>query len=185
MSTTLKFMKVNSLPATYDPSTFYLVRNGNFAETYVTTANGTALSVGNSSMINNLIDAKLNAMKVLVQVADIAERDSQAATATGNAMYLVTNATADTTVTAGAALYFYNKATNTFTKVSEYESLDIVLQWNNIQGRPASSPAALDDAVAKAHTHSNKATLDALGDSGGTLTYGGVPVQGSWITTDW
>lgn len=47
-------------------------------------------------------------------------------------------------------------------------------KWEDIIGRPNSNPERIDGAVAKAHTHPNKATLDLLGDSDGNLTYRGV-----------
>ena len=103
-----------------------------------------------------------------------------------NALYLVVNATGDATVAAGAALYFYDKASTTYTKLSEYESMDVVTAWASITGRPASTPAAIDAAVGAAHTHANMAVLNGLTDSGGTLRYLGVAVnKPDWTATDW
>jgi hypothetical protein len=39
-------------------------------------------------------------------------------------------------VQAGAALYFYEYANNSWYKVSEYESLDVVQDWSKIQNIP-------------------------------------------------
>lgn len=53
----VKFYKVNSLPASLKPDAWYLVENGNYAETYVTNSSSVAKYVGNSTMINELIAA--------------------------------------------------------------------------------------------------------------------------------
>ena len=51
---------------------------------------------------------------------------------------------------------------STGTKIAEYESMDVVLQWNDIQGKPTSAVADIDDAVANRHSHANKALLDPI-----------------------
>jgi len=182
----IKFHKVNSLPATLEADSLYFVLNGTYAETYVTNTSGAARSVGNSAMINALIDTKLNAVSTIRQVANIAARNTDKASTTASTMYLVTDATGDTSVSSGAALYFYNKTADSFTKLSEYESMDVVLQWANIQGKPNSAAAAIDAAVGNAHTHTNKATLDKLGESNGKLTISGVAVgNDEWATNAW
>ncbi|GGJ65470.1 hypothetical protein [Deinococcus aquiradiocola] len=182
----LKFFQVVTLPGTLQPNAFYYVLNGSYSESYLTNSTGVAKAIGNSAMINALIDAKLAAASTLQSVPTIAARNSAAAATTANALYLVTDATGDPTVTSGAALYFYEKAANKHTKVAEYESMDVVLQWANIQGRPNSTPAAIDAAVGASHTHGNKGVLDALTDSGGRLQYGGQPVNTpDWGSTDW
>ena len=181
----LKFNKVTVLPGSLEPDTFYFVVNGDYAESYLTNAAGVAKAIGNSAMINALIDAKLNAFSVLRQVTTIAARDADKAGLNTNAMYLVTDATGDATVASGAALYFYNKGANTFTKVAEYESLDVVLQWSSIQGKPNSTPSAIDTAVGQAHTHANRGTLDKLGEASGKLTFNGSVVTSDWTTTNW
>lgn len=182
----LKFFKVTALPGVLEADAFYYVLNGSYAETYLTNSAGEAKACGNTAMIDALINARMAAASTLQQVATIAARDTAKATATGNTMYLVTNATGDATVAGGAALYFYNKGSDTFTKISEYESMDVVLQWANIQGKPNSTPAAIDTAVGQAHTHANAAVLNNLSDSGGKLAYGGAVVGGGdWTTTNW
>jgi hypothetical protein len=50
-------------------------------------------------------------------------------------------------------------------KVAEAESLDVVVSWDNIEGKPNSTPAEIDQAVADDHTHANKAALDDLADA--------------------
>lgn len=184
--TQTKFFQVVSLPGSLQPNAFYYVLNGNCTEAYLTNSTGVAKAIGNSVMINALIDAKLAAASTLQHVATIAARNTAAATATSNTLYLVTDATGDSTVSSGAALYFYDKAANTHTKIAEYESMDVVLQWVNIQGKPNSTPAAIDAAVGASHTHTNKSVLDGLTDGSGKLLYNGNPVnQPDWATTDW
>ena len=81
-------------------------------------------------------------------VADIAARD--ALEMTKNSFVLVSDASADATVDAGAALYFYNISDDSFLKIAEYESLDIVIP--------------------------NKAILEQFSDVSGQLYYKGIPV---------
>lgn len=93
----------------------------------------------------------------------------------------VADATGDTTVAAGAAMYFYNKTADTYTKVAEYESMDVTVTWASISGKPSSSPSAIDDAVSKVHTHSNKAVLDKWSeDASGNPLYNSSLVQSMW-----
>ena len=51
-------------------------------------------------------------------------------------------------------------------KIAEGESLDVVVSWDSITGKPNSTPAAIDQAVADDHTHSNKAVIDKFTDIG-------------------
>lgn len=187
----LKFHKVTTLPGSLEADSFYFVVNGAYAESYITSSDGTAKSIGNTAMItaiaNDLIaDAIAQAAASPIDiVADIAARNALTATATMNRIILVTNATGDPTVAAGAALYVWNEAAGTTTKIAEYEGMDITLTWASIQGRPTSSVSQIDDAVSKRHTHTNMTTLDKLGDSGGALTYDGQAVSANWNTTNW
>ncbi len=183
MAAKTKFFKVSTLPGTLEADAFYFVENGNYAESYVTNSAGVARMIGNSNMINALIDNKLAGLNALEIVADITARD--ALTLSANAMVLVTDASGDSTVDSGAALYAYDKANDTFTKVSEYESMDVVVSWTNIQGRPTSTPSQIDQAVANSHTHANKTNLDKISeDADGEITYDGEPVR-RWDTTNW
>ncbi|WP_462383407.1 hypothetical protein [Pseudomonas sp. Marseille-QA0892] len=187
----VKFYKVTSLPATLEPDALYFVANGAYAETYVTDGSGAAKGVGNTPMINSLIDAALanwgGAASTVSIVADIAARDALIATLESNTMILVIDASADPTVGEGSALYAYAADTDTIYKVAEYESMDVIVQWNEIEGRPTSTPAQIDNAVAQAHSHANKAVLDQLSDVNNELHYRGVRVGGGaeWNTTNW
>lgn len=55
----VKFYKVSILPTTLEADAFYYVLSNNYAESYLTDINGVAKKIGNSEMINQLIDAKL------------------------------------------------------------------------------------------------------------------------------
>lgn len=68
----------------------------------------------------------------------ISARDADAATYTQNEICFVTDASSDSTVTSGAALYVWNDTSSTFTKISEFESLDVALNWTSITGKPNS-----------------------------------------------
>lgn len=186
----LTFHKVAALPGTLVADAFYLVENGNYAETYVTDDAGVAKMVGNSVMTNALIAEALanwsGAGNMVEIVADIAARDTLIATLDHNAMILVIDATGDPTVNSGSALYAYDDTAAEVYKIAEYESMDVVIQWAAIQGGPTSTPAQIDDAVSKAHSHTNKTVLDDLTDNGsGGLLYKGVAVTTDWTTRNW
>jgi hypothetical protein len=98
---------------------------------------------------------------------------------------LVADATGDTTVTRGAALYYYGRTDRVWTKVAEYESMDVTTAWEAISGRPNATPAQLDAAVAATHTHSNRAVLDRLSANADGLLFDGATVTSSWDTVAW
>lgn len=177
------FHKVTSLPGTPAANAFYLVENGDYAETYVTDSSGTAKMVGNSAMIAAVAPGGGDTLQI---VADIAARD--ALTPSSNIFVLVVDATADATVDAGSALYVWDNTAEEWIKVAEYESMDVTVAWSSITGKPSSSVSDIDDAVAKKHSHSNSAVLNGLSDTGGVLQYGGNPVdtrKTDWSTLNW
>ena len=65
-----------------------------------------------------------------VYAANIAARD--ALTLTKNSFVLVADASADEWVEVGAALYFYNVSDDSFMRIAEYESLDLVIPNQDI-----------------------------------------------------
>lgn len=185
----VKFYAVSTLPPVLEANSFYFVQNDNFAEGYLTNNSGVAKSIGNSAMINALVSQALldfeetaNRMTI---VADIAARDAEVLGKTKNLLILVLDASADTTVNSGSALYAFDAATKLCHKVSEYESMDVVVSWADIKNRPTSTVTQIDDTVSKAHTHTNKAVLDSIGDVGGNLTYKGESVTSLWNSKDW
>lgn len=183
----VKFYKVATVPGSLEPDSFYYVENGSYAESYLTDSSGQPRAIGNSAMINALIGAAitdaLSGLNALEVVPDIAARD--ALVLERNALALVIDATADPTVDAGSALYAYVEADASWVKVAEYESMDVVIQWSSIQGRPDSSPAQIDTAVSQSHTHSNKAVLDKFSESAGQVLYSGKAIQANWETANW
>lgn len=188
----INFYKVTSLPGTLAADSMYFVNNGTVAESYLTDSSGNAKSLGNTSMISSIVSSQMastlaayNAMEI---VADITARNALAASLNRNILVLVSDATGDVSVASGAALYAFNNTGDTWTKVTEYESLDVTLTWASLQNKPTSTVAQIDTAVSQSHAHSNKTFLDKIGESGGALTYNGSAVGGgatSWTTLNW
>jgi len=89
-------------------------------------------------------------------------------------LVMVTDASGDSTVGSGWAIYRRKAGTTTLNaltawqKIAESESIDVVTSWASITGKPSSAVGDIDDAVTKRHTHSNKTTLDALTDASTT-----------------
>lgn len=177
----LTIERVTALPVPITPSTMYIVRSNDagLVELYFTSDDGMDLRRTISKAdIQAMIDAHIpdtsNLLSSVKIVQDIVARDSLSLTSSGFA--LVLDATADPTVTQGAALYVFDAGVipQQWYKVSEYESMDIQLLWNNIQGKPQSAVASIDDAVYQRHTHNNLSVLDALSaDSDGNLMFNG------------
>ena len=190
MSLKFRVLKVNTLPAQADwaASTMYYVPNATDAtlmDLYFTNSDGTSMRhIVKTSEIQTMIDMSLANFNQAIIVANIAERN--ALVLTRNTPVWVIDATADTSVVSGAALYLYKSSDHTYTKISEAESMDVVVAWNTITGRPTSSVADIDDAVARKHSHANKLLLDKVGeDLDGDLIYNNKPV-GNWMdTVEW
>lgn len=97
-------------------------------------------------------------------------------------LVMVVDASADPTVDAGWAIYrrLVNATDlsnlDSWQKIAEKESLDVVVSWDNLKDKPTSTVAQIDAAVANSHTHANKAVLDKLGEVDGVLTYDGLPI---------
>ncbi len=180
--------KLTAVPAlaNVEPNTIYAVSVGvDKLEIYMSNNAGDALRrMPNEADIQALIDASTSTLSGVEIVADIAERDGL--NLTSNAMVIVQDAKDDSTVDAGAALYGYNATTSAFSKLSEFESLDVVLNWSAIQGGPSSTPTAIDNAVGNSHSHTNKTQLDALSqDSEGDLNYNGEKVANTYGQLGW
>ena len=181
----LNFYKVTSLPSTLEADSLYFVENSGYAESYLTNNAGLPRSIGNTEMINALIAEALGQFESggVVIVADIAERDALSHVV--NTLVLVIDASVDPTVGAGAALYVYNVSAQEYMKVAEYESMDVTVQWTSIQGRPTSTPAEIDQAVADSHTHANSATLDKISEESGIPKWEGGRWPHEWGTANW
>jgi hypothetical protein len=183
----LRIERVLTLPSTLTASTMYIVKSATaaLAEMYFTDATGAeARHVINKSEIQGLINDSVAAYNAVTVLADIAARD--ALTPTVNTMVMVLDATGDTTVTAGAATYIFDVVGLTWHKISEFESLDVALNWASILDKPVSAVADIDDAVTKRHTHANAAQLDLIGqDVDGKLTYNGAGVDANLAVSAW
>lgn len=179
----LTIQRVDALPGTLAAETIYLVKTGSELTLTVTGADADVVATTVSKVdVNTAISTAIGDLGVSNSVefaADINARDAM--TLTKSTFVYVADATIDETVTAGAAMYLYDLANTTWHKVTEYESLDLVLSWDNIIGMPRSSVAEIDDAVAVSHIHENMPVLNQLSDVGGKLQYNGVDV-GSVIT---
>ena len=184
----VKIYRETALPGTLQANSVYLIApagSPNYVEMYVTgTAATTVKRIINEDDIQAMISASLAGLSGLDIVATIAARN--ALTPSNGSMCLVLDATGDATVQAGAAMYVYQLATTTWIKVSEYESMDLVLEWSAIQNKPTSAVADIDDAVSKRHSHANKTQLDKVGEDGdGLLTYNGLLPKIAWDSTAW
>lgn len=185
-----KTHRVTELPAVLEAYAVYFVAPAgttDYVEIYVTSSDGTsARRVINEQDVNTLVEQKLAGTDEIYVVDTIADRLT---VDTDKSRYVyVVDASDDSTVTSGGASYLYNTVTEDWVKISESESMDLVLNWNSIIGGPTSTPAQIDEAVAAKHTHVNKNALDKVGeDVEGNFTYGGVAVGGTtkWATTNW
>lgn len=145
----LQVFKELALPATLAPSAIYFIAptGSPHLEVVVTDAAGaTYRHTITEADVQALITANIAAMNDMTVVADIAARDAMLPLAIVK-LVLVQNATADPTVTRGAASYVWNPPASTWVKLTEYESLDVVVSWGAITGRPTATPAELDAAV--------------------------------------
>lgn len=184
----IKFFRETGLPGTLQSSAIYIIAppsKPDYVEIYITNSTGTAAKrVPTDTDIQGMIDSSISGMSGLQVVADIAARN--ALNPTTNQLVLVLNATGDNTVGSGAATYVYRSATTSWIKISEAESLDAIVNWSNIQGRPTSSASAIDAAVANSHTHANKTQLDKIGENGdGFFTYNGNLPAIAWNNVTW
>jgi hypothetical protein len=183
----LKIFRETALPGSLEPYSIYMIAPSarpDYVEIYVTNSLGAARRVISKQDIDTLISDAISAARELKIVANITERNALNPTF---AQYVyVIDATDDTTVVSGGATYLYNVDTSSWVKISEAESLDVVIDWSDIQNGPTSTPSEIDTAVANSHTHANKTQLDKIGeDEDGNLTYNGnLPLTG-WSSTNW
>ena len=170
----MRLRKAASLPAVLEASTLYFIpgATNELFELHVSDKTGaTTRRLPTTADINTAIAAALAGLSGVKVVANIAERDALAPTTVTQVMVL--DATADPSVTGGTATYVFNPVDSSWTKISESESMDLVLQWDNVQGRPTSSVASIDQAVTDSHTHDNKALLDTIEVVGGEVKVNG------------
>ena len=166
----MKFEKVTTTPtAPYTEGAVYLVAAGkeHFEMLAVTKDKQKVRRTINTADVDERINKAISELGVLEIVANIAARDALSLSA--NAMVLVLDASADSTVKAGGATYAYSHSDTSWTKISEAESLDLALSWANLTGKPTST------AVGNAHGHANLSELKKIGQApNGTMQYDGV-----------
>lgn len=173
-----KVRKVTAVPVVpVEPNTLFLVANASkpdYVEIYISSNTGQQIKrVVNEDDIKLLIRQAIeeNGQFKYVIVADINARNTLQ---NKSQPVFVKNATADSSVKSGGAFYLYDETTSSWVKVSEAESMDVVLQWENVQGKPNSSAQAIDTAVTQSHSHANITQLDKIGqDENGNMTYNG------------
>lgn len=187
MSVQMKVHKVNALPGSLEASALYLVKSADTGlfDLYVSSNDGTeARHIISKAEIQSLVNTAVAGASNIFVVPDIAARDALAPTVVTQA--IVVDATDDTSVALGSATYVYDPVGDAWSKIAEHESMDVVLQWANIQGRPTSTAAEIDDAVSKRHSHANLVSLDKVGeDAGGLLQFNGDYVDPALRVAEW
>lgn len=176
----VKHFRVTVMPTTAEPDSLYYVGSGADAVPYLTDSSRNVKNVFNRAEVQAMIDAAVALAGSGHLVADIAERDSYAASLQAGVtkMIVVEDASGDSTVDAGSAQYFWTGTEHV--KVSEFESLDVVRDWAGIVDGPTSLVADIDDAVGKRHTHGNLGVLNLLSVIDGSLAYDGAPLRAQW-----
>lgn len=187
--TAYRVYKETALPGSLTPHSIYLVAPAarpDYVELYVTGASASTVKrVIDHATVQAMIDSAIAAGSGGTVIVDtIAQRNSL--TPQNAQTVLVIDASADPTVTTGAASYVWRASASTWIKIAEAESMDVVQTWAAIQGRPTSPVASIDDAVTKRHAHTNKTQIDKIGeDAQGNLTYGGALPHIGWDSAAW
>lgn len=185
MSDQIFFFKETSVPSQPKANSVYAIKrpDSNYVEMYITTKTGEMQRLISESDINNIINSKFAAAGSTTVVTDINARNALQNVVSGAQVYVV-DATGDTSVKSGGAMYIYNGTT--WIKTSETESMDIVLQWSGLVGAPSSTPTEIDNAVQASHSHANKSTLDKLSeDTDGRILFDGKALSTDWNNVGW
>lgn len=181
--------KETAVPSSFQPNSVYLVaptgRPG-VLEIYVSDNAGTAVRKAlDQAQVQAMIDVAVAAGSGGATIVDTIAARNQL-TVQNAATVFVVDASADPTVDGSWASYIWRASTSSWIKTGEGESLDLVVSWARLTGRPTASPAQIDAAVTDRHTHTNKTQLDKVGeDAQGNLLYGGQPVKTAWGTVAW
>lgn len=170
-----KIVRVTELPSTITPSTMYILKRpgSEVAEVHFTNNNGTTIVPGISEQfVEQKVASLLGSGMGSIDIVDnIDERNRL--TKSGNMLVMVLDATGDEFGSVGTALYLYRANNNSYYRISVFNengaavgsggSVDLL--WNSILGKPNSTPEQIDEAVALAHDHVNKTSLDRIGVS--------------------
>lgn len=187
----LTIFKEKALPSQLEPNAMYLIAppsKPHYVEMYISDMSGSTIKrIPTTDDIQQMINASTGTIvpgSKLEVVADIAARD--ALLPVNNMMVMVVDATDDPTVDSGAATYIYQATSLTWHKISENESMDLVLDWTNLQNRPMSDVLDIDDAVNKRHSHANLSQLNKIGeDAQGNLLYNGTHPKAGLQSENW
>lgn len=175
--------RVAALPPVAEriPATMYIVKGVyDLVELYFTAQDsGAVYHVLDSADVATMIENKLSSEQPFVVVANIAARNQSAVDQVRNAMYYVVDATGDSSVASGGALYAWNVAGRQWFKIMEYEGLDSKPKWSDLVDGPNVTVEDIEAAVAAKHTHNNMALLDLLAEQDNSLYFRGKPVDKS------
>lgn len=80
------------------------------------------------------LQSQFDGQTKMTVVANITARDALTGMNVGDQCW-VTDASADTTVSSGAAKYIYQDSTNGWVKTAEAESMDVVVNWSDVQNK--------------------------------------------------
>jgi hypothetical protein len=191
MSTTTPFnvFKESVLPAVLEAHSVYFVgpaSQPDLVEIFVTGSSASIVRrVLNQADIQSMISSAITANGNAVVVADIAARNALLPLTAPKFVHVL-DATADTTVAIGGATYLYDPVVSQWYKIAAFEDLDLVVNYNTIVGRPSATAAAIDNAVAQAHTHANLTSLNKITESAqGNMLYNNVLPTTGWSSTNW
>lgn len=147
--------------------------NGTPRKVYFETDAASVQTSDGSTVENKLssLSAAVSGQTKTYVVKDIAARDAITETKAGDQVW-VKDATGDPTVKMGAAKYIYEGVDAGWVKTAEAESMDMVINWADVQGTDD-----VKSAMSKAHEHANKTdVLDKLGAADDRLTFNGADV---------
>lgn len=200
----IKWHKVSALPASnlLQADSIYYVDKGTYAEEYVTSKdiNGTitakmistrALTRSFATEVFNELLPTISVIKIVDTIVDrnLFGQPEPGVYNPNDSLVMVLDATGDTTVTSGSALYAWRASPKEWVKISEYESMDLSIAWDNIQGKPNVTASQVEGAVSNSHNHGNKTVLDKFGEDVGTgqPTYNGQPISSNfdWSSANW
>lgn len=194
MAQQFQIHRVTSLPTKLVAGAIYLVApagKDDYVEMYViNNAGDKARRIIKEEDITALIQTQIrqNQAAPIIEVKVVENyRELQKLGGDDTAVFVyVKDATGSDSVTIGGALFAKTPGVDTgWTKISETESMDLVLDWDSIQGKPNKTAQEIEEAVTQKHTHENLEVLNKLADDAGNLTYGGKAISTQWITTDW
>lgn len=183
---TLSFAKVNELPATLEANTMYMVPGSTAGDLkiYLSDMSGeTVRHVVASDELTAMVATATATLNEVAVVSDIAARDALGVTSSKTV--LVLDASADVTVTGGSATYQYVVSTGSYHKLSERESMDLLLTWDSLVDGVLSSAVDVDDAVALRHTHYDLSALDQITVVSNQLFFAGTALVSSIEVAEW